>query len=122
MAAAERGQLWAIGGRRMIGLFRCGFLVSVAALSACTYYPSVGNWNQPSIEQVQPVHFYFGYVIDRRVPPVVYNAPGYRPTWQPYGITAPNSAQVFFGGLSEGLGYLPNLPAVEYTVMLDKET
>jgi len=106
----------------MISLFRCGFLVSVTALSACTYYPSVGNWNQPSIEQVQPVHFYYGQVIDRRGPPVFYNAPGYLPRWQPDGSTALNAGQVFYGGLSQGLGFVPNLPAVEYTVMLDKET
>jgi hypothetical protein len=82
----------------------------------------VGNWNQPSIEQVQPVRFYFGYVIDRRAPLVAYNAPGYLPRWQPEGITAPHSGQVFFGGLSAGLGFVPNLPSVEYTVLLDKGT
>lgn len=93
-----------------------------ALLGGCSYYPNLGSWNQAAIEQPQPVDFYYGYVISRRVVPVEYADRLPRPHWTPDGFVAANTQQVLYSGWAQGLGSKPSLPAVEYTVMLDKGT
>ena len=50
-------------------------LLLLAATGGCYYgsnYPNVGAWNGAAVEQPQRVRFFYGYVVDVRAVPVVY--------------------------------------------------
>ncbi|HYM72093.1 MAG TPA: hypothetical protein VET89_03860 [Stellaceae bacterium] len=102
-------------------------------LAGC-YPPAQSGYSPTVVEQPQPVHFFYGTLIDKRPATLEY---GYET-----GIGAtvvprfPWSAGIHFAGsgpvgaarLSAGPvdvlveGSAPNLPAIEYTVLLDKGT
>jgi hypothetical protein len=105
-------------------------LALLASTGGCIYnsnYPNVANWDAAAVEQPQRVRFFYGYVVDVRAMPVVYNSRGQNrepqgrqliPIEQQYPAWTPSPRPA---------GYedpCPNrvCPGVEYTVMLDKST
>ena len=46
-------------------------------------YPNVANWDAAAVQQPQRVRFFYGYVIDARTMPVVYNSRAQN--WEPQG-------------------------------------
>jgi hypothetical protein len=106
-------------------------LVLLASTGGCIYnsnYPNVGNWDAAAVEQPQRVRFFYGYVVDVRAVPVVYNSRAQN--WVPQGKQLipieqayPETPRLF----PRPPGYEDPCPnrvclGVEYTVMLDKST
>lgn len=105
-------------------------LVLLASTGGCIYnsnYPNVANWDAAAVQQPQRVRFFYGYVIDARTMPVVYNSRAQN--WEPQGGQLIPIEQQYpaWTPSSRPPGYedpCPNrvCPGVEYTVMLDKST
>jgi hypothetical protein len=105
-------------------------LVLLTSTGGCSYqsnYPSVANWDAVAVQQPQRVRFFYGYVVDERVLPVIYNTR--TQNWEPQGRQLVPVTQQYPAPTPETRppGYedpCPNraCPGVEYTVMLDKST
>jgi hypothetical protein len=108
-------------------------LALIGALTSC-YPPTQTQYNPTVVEQPQPVHFFYGTLIDRRPASFEYgNTAGIGvasfPT-SPYfaGVqVAGNGATAGIGAAFGGVallaaGTVPNLPATEFTVCLNGGT
>jgi hypothetical protein len=112
-----------------IGRSALAFVV-LASTGGCIYqsnYPNVGNWDAAAVEQPQRVRFFYGYVIDERTVPVIYNSR--TQNWEPQGRQLVPVTQQYPAPTPETRppGYEDPCPnrvcsGVEYTVMLDKST
>ncbi len=108
-------------------------LLLVASTGGCyygSYYPNAGAWNATVVERPQRVRFFYGYVVDVRTVPVVYEPRArFEPNWRPEGRDLIPIVQQYPAPASISLppGYENPCPnrvceGVEYTVMLDKST
>lgn len=92
-----------------------------------SYHANAAAWNAAAVERPQRVRFYYGYIVDIRPNVrVAYFGSNSSSNWEPAGRQVAQVAE--FSGtdpsMPAGARVLgqPNLPAVEYTVMLDKPT
>lgn len=108
-------------------------LVLLASMGGCYYgshYPSAGAWNAGAIERPQRVRFFYGYVVDVRAVPVIYEPRArFEPNWEPEGRDLVPVVQQYPAPdpSPRPPGYEDPCPGrvcqgVEYTVMLDKPT
>jgi hypothetical protein len=105
-------------------------LMLLASTGGCYYgsnHPNVGNWDAAAVEQPQRVRFFYGYVVDERSVPVIYNSR--TQNWEPQGRELIPVTQQYPASTPETRppGYEDPCPngvcsGVEYTVMLDKLT
>jgi hypothetical protein len=109
----------------------------LALMGGCAYpvYPGQPSYPPTAVEQPQPVDFFYGTVVDIRPVPVHYRdgggfAFGFAPAFPAPVIGASFSQEPGASGGDIRIGALrifaggatPDLPAVEYTVVLDKNT
>jgi hypothetical protein len=105
-------------------------LVLLTSTGGCIYnsnYPNVANWDAAAVQQPQRVRFFYGYVVDVRATPVVYNSRAQN--WEPQGRQLIPIEQQYpaWTPSPRPAGYEDPCPnrvcqGVEYTVMLDKST
>jgi hypothetical protein len=103
------------------------FLKAVSAIALLAIlvgcYPREAAYNAASIEQPQPVDYFYGTVVEARNVTVEYwgalnwGNNDVTPRWRPRGR---GSLYIPFGVFAEAL--LPNLPAIEYTVIVEANT
>jgi hypothetical protein len=105
----------------------------LAVTGGCYYgsnYPNVGAWNGAAVEQPQRVRFFYGYIVEVRGIPVVYETPArFVSNWEPQGRELIPITQQYPASTptERPPGYEDPCPGrvcqgVEYTVMLDKST
>jgi hypothetical protein len=105
-------------------------LVALGGLAGC-YPPTQSSYSPAAWEQPQPVHSFYGRIVAIRPADIAYGAPagfGLRARWSPWlaGISAGGDGPSGgFGATVAGVGVffeasVPNVPAKEYTVMLDR--
>jgi hypothetical protein len=104
-------------------------LVVLGSLAGC-YPPTQSSYSPTVWEQPQPVHFFYGQIVAIRPAEIAYGAPagfGAKLGLSPYlaGIHAGAAGPAGGIGVSGGFvnvffeASVPNVPAKEYTVMLD---
>jgi hypothetical protein len=107
-------------------------LALVAGLVGC-YPPTQTGYNPAVVEQPQPVHFFYGELVDVRPASLEYGyeagigATARLSPWLAglhFGGNGPSGGARFSAGFVDVLvgGSVPNLPATEYTVMLNTGT
>jgi hypothetical protein len=119
---------------RLSSIFSVPSAIALAALLAGCYPPTQTEYSPTLAEQPQPVHFFYGTLIDRRAATFKYgNTAGFGaallPTY-PYlaGVTVSANGPTAgigaaFGGTALlAAGTIPSLPATEYTVCLNRGT
>jgi hypothetical protein len=93
-------------------------------------YPSAGAWNAAAVEQPQRVRFFYGWVVEVRAVPVIYEPRArFEPNWEPEGRNLIPVVQQYPAPTPDPRppGYENPCPnrvcqGVEYTVILDKST
>jgi hypothetical protein len=106
-------------------------LVLLTGTGGCIYdsnYPNAANWDAAAVAQPQRVRFFYGYVVDVRTVPVVYNSRAQN--WEPQGgriIPIEQAYPEIPPLFPRPPGYENPCPnrvcqGVEYTIMLDKST
>jgi hypothetical protein len=104
--------------------------VMVGGLVGC-YPPTQSSYSPTVWEQPQPVHFFYGQIVAIRPAEVAYGGPagfGAKVGLSPYlvGVHAGGAGPAGGVGVSAGFmnvffeASIPNVPAKEYTVMLDR--
>jgi hypothetical protein len=104
-------------------------LVLLGSLAGC-YPPTQSSYSPAVWEQPQPVDFFYGTIVAIRPAEINYGSPagfGLRARWSPWlaGLSAGGSGPSGgLGATAAGVGVffeasVPNVPAKEYTVMLD---
>ena len=105
-------------------------LIMLGSLAGC-YPPSQSSYNPTVWEQPQPVHFFYGRLVAIRPAQIAYGGPagfGAKVGLSPYLAGVQAGAAGPAGGIGVSGGFaniffeasIPNVQALEYTVMLDR--
>ena len=106
--------------------------IMLGSLAGC-YPPTQSSYSPTVWEQPQPVHFFYGWIVAQRPAEIAYGTPagfGAKVGLSPYLVGVHAGAAGGAGGIGVSGGFVnvffeasvPNVPANEYTVMLDHGT